>query len=192
MSPGPQSSAWQETKALASAISIAHPPAKIPKGTTSCQETRLHHTNTQYCASEDPSLRGSDSLWCCRAPAESDLRRKSELSLPLPPLSNPPRYYTRSPAPQAWQCASSPNGPCHPTVNSAPRRGEDKAHTSLTVAPRGGLGADIRSDYGPAHQSKLFKTAQGSAPQFPITPETIQNDQMEEFPSKKLPGNNNS
>ena len=54
---------WRGTKALASTISLAHPPAKIPKGTSSWQGNCLHRTNTQCCASVDPSLqRGSDSL----------------------------------------------------------------------------------------------------------------------------------
>ena len=44
------------TKALASAISLSHPPAEIPKGTSSCHWTCLHHANTQCCASVDLSL----------------------------------------------------------------------------------------------------------------------------------------
>ena len=38
LSPGRQSSAWWGTKALASAISLSHPPAEIPKGTSSHHE----------------------------------------------------------------------------------------------------------------------------------------------------------
>ena len=34
----------------------SHPQAKIPKGTSSCQGTCLHCSNTQGCASADPSL----------------------------------------------------------------------------------------------------------------------------------------
>ena len=57
LSPGRQSSAQQGTKALASAISLSHPPAEIPKGTSSHHQTCLHCVNTQHCASVDPSLR---------------------------------------------------------------------------------------------------------------------------------------
>ena len=56
LSPGGQNSAWWGTKALARAISLTHPPAKIPKGTSSCHGTCLHRANTQRCASVDPSL----------------------------------------------------------------------------------------------------------------------------------------
>ena len=58
LSPGQQSSAWRGTKALTSTISLAHPPAKIPKGTSSCQGICFHHPNTQRCPSEDPSFWG--------------------------------------------------------------------------------------------------------------------------------------
>ena len=42
----------------------------------------------QHCASVDPSppAEGLTPSRCCRAPPEADHRRKSELSLPLPPL----------------------------------------------------------------------------------------------------------
>ena len=46
LSPGKQSSGLQGTKAIARAISLAHPPAKIPKGTSSCQGTCLHSAQT--------------------------------------------------------------------------------------------------------------------------------------------------
>ena len=51
-------------------------------------------------------------------------------------------------------------------------RGEEKVHTSLTVA----LPTNAR--YSRQHR--------GSALQFCTTPGTIQNDKMEEFPSKKV------
>ena len=51
-------------------------------------------------------------------------------------------------------------------MNPGPRRGEEKVHTSLTVAPAV-AGADIRSACGPAHQLQLFKTAQGKCPAVP-------------------------
>ena len=48
------------TKVLARAISLSHPPAEIPKRTSSHHQTCLCHANTQCCASMDPSLR-----WTC-------------------------------------------------------------------------------------------------------------------------------
>ena len=87
LSPRGQSSAWRGTKALASAISLAHPLAKIPKGTSSHHGTCLHCANTQHCAScgSIPPM-GLPPSWCHRAPPEADHQRQSELSLPLPPL----------------------------------------------------------------------------------------------------------
>ena len=99
------------------------------------------HPTLCFCGSIPPV--GLTPSPCPRAPPEVDLQRKSELSLPLPPLCTLPIHpsqYARSPAPQAWQCASSPDGPGHPTVNPAHRRGEEKAHTRLTVAPAVGWG----------------------------------------------------
>ena len=60
LNPGRQSSAWWGTKALGSTISLSHPPAEIPKGTSSRQRPCLHRANAQRCASVDPSLR-----WVC-------------------------------------------------------------------------------------------------------------------------------
>ena len=117
-------------------------PSQNPKGNQFLPGNLLaprKHPTLCFCGSIPPAA-GLTPSWCHRAPPKADHGRISELSLPLPPLSNPPRYYTRSPAPQAWQCASSPNGPCHPTVNPTPRRGEEKVHTGLTVDPVVGWG----------------------------------------------------
>ena len=56
LSPGRQSSAQRGTKALASAISLSHSPAEIPKGTSYHHRSCLHGANSQCCASVDPSL----------------------------------------------------------------------------------------------------------------------------------------
>ena len=146
---------------------------------------------------------------CRRAPPEAHHRRISELNLPLLPLCTlpiHPSYCARCPAPQAWQCASSPDWPCHPTVNPAPRRREEKVHTSLTVVPAVGWGQTSGTDCGPSGglgetsgltaapptTTSYSRQHRGSALQFCTTPGTIQNDETEEFPSKESPGNNNS
>ena len=99
---------------------------------------------------------------------------------------------TNIPAPQDWQCASSPDGPRHPTVNPAPRRGEEKAHTSLTVAPEVGWGQTSGRTVAPPTDSSYTPQHRGSALQVLTMPGTIQSDQAEEFPSEESPGNNNS
>ena len=147
LSPRQQSAAWRGTKVLASTISLAHPPAKIQKGTSSCQGTCLYHTNTQtpnaVLLRTHPSGGGSDSLPGPQGPSRrgSPKDKRAESAPPAPVhLADPPQLIHQNPAPQAWQCASSPDGPCYPTVNPAPRRGEEKVHTSLTVAPAVGWG----------------------------------------------------
>ena len=100
------------------------------------------HPTLCFCTANPPAA-GLTPSRCHRAPPEVDHLRRSKLSLPLlPPCNLPthPSLYARSPASQAWQCASSPDGPHHPTVNPALRRGEEKANTSLTVAPAVGWG----------------------------------------------------
>ena len=195
MSPGRQSSAQGGTKVLASAISLAHPPAQIPKGTSSRQGTCLHRANTQHCASADPSLGGSDSLPVLQGPSRSGSPKEKQAESPSPApvhLAHLPRLIRQIPAPQSWQCASSPDGPRHPTVNPTPRRGEDKAHTSLTVAPAVGWGQTSGLTVAPPTNASYSRQHRGSALQFCTTPGTIQNDETEEFPSKESPGNNNS
>ena len=128
----------------------------------------LKHPTLCFCGSIPPvSLTPSS---CHRAPPEVDHLRRSELSLPLLPpctLSTHPSENARSPAPQAWQCASSPEGPQNPTVNPALSRGEEKAHTSLTVAPAVGWGQTSGLNAAPAHQLQLYTTAQGKCPAGP-------------------------
>ena len=82
-----QNSAQWGTKALASAISLSHPSAKILKGTSSHHQTCLHRANTQHCASVNPfPPRGLPPSQCCRAPPSGDHLWQSKQSLPLPPL----------------------------------------------------------------------------------------------------------
>ena len=156
------------------------------------------HPKLCFCGAT-PLAAGLTPSHCHRAPPEVDPRRRSELSLPLLPLctllptpANTPDPQHHKPAPQAWQCASSPDGPRHPTVNPAPRRGEEKAHTSLTVAPVVGWGQTSSLTAAPPTNSSDPPQHRGSVLQVRTTPGTIQNDQTEEFPSKESPGNNNS
>ena len=86
LSPKRQSSARWGTKALGNTISIAHPPAKIPKGTSCQQELACTvQTHNAVLLWIHPS-NASASLRCHWAPLEADHQRQSELSLPLPPL----------------------------------------------------------------------------------------------------------
>ena len=179
LSPGRQSSAWRGTKALDSAISLAHPPAKIPKGNSTCQGTCSTQTPNAVLLRIHPSG-GSDSLLVPQGPSRSR-SPKGKLAEPAPPalvdLADPPQLIPRSPAPQAWQCASNPDGPRHPTVNPAPRRGEEKAHTSLTVAPAVGRGQTSGLTAAPTTNSSYTPQHRGSAPQSHTTPGTIQNNE---------------
>ena len=71
-------------------------------------------------------------------------------------------------------------------------RGEDKIHTSLTVAPEvdwrqtSGLTAALPTN---ASYSRQYR---GRALQFSANPGTNQNDEMEEFSSKQTPGSSDS
>ena len=71
-------------------------------------------------------------------------------------------------------------------MNPAPRRGEEKAHTSLTVAPVGGWGQTSGLTAAPPTNSSYTPQHRGSALQVLTTPGTIQNDQTEEFSEKNL------
>ena len=77
-------------------------------------------------------------------------------------------------------------------MSLAPGRGEDKVHTSLTVAPAVGWGQTSGLTAAPLTNASYSRQHRGSAPQSRTTPGTIQNDETEEFPSEKRPGNNNS
>ena len=141
LSPRGQSSAWQGTKVLGSAISLAHPPAKIPKGISSHHGTCLHSTNTQHCASVDPSLRRVCLLPVPQGPSQSR-PPKAKRAEPAPPapvhLADPP---ANTPLARSHQssttslagCKQPRQEPHHSTVSPAP--GREKVHTSLTVAP---------------------------------------------------------
>ena len=74
LSPGQQSSAWQDTRALATAISLTHPPAKIPKGTSSCQGACLHRKSNAVVLRIHPQnhpFGGADSLPVLQGPFQS-------------------------------------------------------------------------------------------------------------------------
>ena len=73
---------------------LPHPyPSQNPKGNQFLPGNLLapgKHPMLCFCGSIPPE--GLTPSWCHRAPPEADLRRKSKLSLPLPPLcTNPPQ-----------------------------------------------------------------------------------------------------
>ena len=71
-------------------------------------------------------------------------------------------------------------------MNPAPRRGKEKAHTSLTVVPAVSWGQTSGLTAAPPTNKSYSRQHRGNALQFHTTPGTIQNDEMEEFSSKKL------
>ena len=84
---------------LRSTISLSHPSAEIPKGSSSHHQTCLHCANAQRCASKDPLLR-----WACLPPGAvgpllQGTTEQSKLSLPFLPLCTlqiHPSYSTSS------------------------------------------------------------------------------------------------
>ena len=121
---------------------LPHPsPSQYPKGNQFLQGNLLKlskHPTQCFCRSIPPG--GQTPSRCHRAPPEADLQRKNELSLPLHPCAPCRSAPANTPDFQHHKPASSPDGPRHPTVNPAPTRGEEKAHTSVTVAPAVGWG----------------------------------------------------
>ena len=103
-------------KALRSAISLTHTPAKIPKGTSSQHGTCFHQVKTPNTVflGIHPSDR-SASLPVVQGPSQSgSLKAKQDESAPPAPvhLVDPTRLIHQAPikaAPQAWQCASNPD-----------------------------------------------------------------------------------
>ena len=71
-------------------------------------------------------------------------------------------------------------------MNPTPRRGEEKAHTSLTVAPAVGWGQTSGLTAALPTKASYSRQHRRSAPQSHTTPGTIQNDEMEEFPSENV------
>ena len=71
-------------------------------------------------------------------------------------------------------------------MNPTPRKGEEKVHTSLTVAPAVAWGQTSGLTVAPPTNASYSRQHRGSALQFRITPGTIQNDETEEFPSKNV------
>ena len=105
------------TKALVSTISLSHPPAEIPKGTSSHHPTVqmpnavqlwIHPSNGPASL---PVLQGTS----CRGPPTAKLAKPAPPAPPAPEhLADPPQLIRPWPdpikgAPQAWQCASSPD-----------------------------------------------------------------------------------
>ena len=128
------------TKALASTISLSHPPDESPQGTSSRHQTSLHPANTQCHASVDTSLLGASLPPGASGPSHRGPPTAKQAK-PGPPatvhLVDPPCLIRPWPdpikaAPQALQYASSPDRGHTTPVSPAPKRGEDKVHTSLT------------------------------------------------------------
>ena len=63
-----------------------HPPAKIPKGTSSCQGTCLHHANTQRLLLQIHPYGRSHSLQVLQGPSRSGSpkEKRAELAPPAP------------------------------------------------------------------------------------------------------------
>ena len=136
-----------------------------------------------------PSGRGSNSLPVPQGPSggRSGKEKRAELAPPDPMhLANPPQLIRQIPPPQAWQCTSSPGGPRHPTVNPTPRRGEEKAHTSLTVAPAVGWGQTSGLTAALPTNASYSRQHRGRALQFHATPGTIRMTKWKNSPQKKL------
>ena len=95
-------------------------------------------------------------------------------------------------APQAWQCASSPDRG-HTTPQWVLPLGEGKIrYTSLTVAPAVGWGQTSRlTAVCPPTQVTPDSTGE-VPPQFHATQGTIQDDETEEFSSKETPESSDS
>ena len=104
-------------------------------------------------------------------------------------LANPPWLIGQFPSKQHHKPGSvqvAQTGPHHSTVSPAPGRGEDKVHTSLTVATAVGWGQTSGRTAAPPTNTSYSRQHRGSALQFCATPGTIQNDKTEEFSSTKL------
>ena len=133
-------------------------------------------------------LQGLPPSWCCRAPPTGDHQWQSELSLPLLPLScgstpsNTPLARSHASSTTSLAVCKQPRkGPQHSTVSPALGRGEDKVHTSLTVAPAVGWGQTLGLPAAPPTNTSYSGQHRGSALQFGGTVGATQNDKMEEF-----------
>ena len=101
LSPGRQRSVRQGTEALASAISLSHPPATTPKGTSSPNLLAPHkHPTLCLCGSNPPT--GQPPSRCCRAPCAGDHQwQRAKLAPPTPVhLADPPQLICQIPLKQ--------------------------------------------------------------------------------------------
>ena len=73
-------------------------------------------------------------------------------------------------------------------MSLAPGRGEDKVHTSLTVAPAVGWGQTSSLTVAPPTNTSYSRQHRGSALQLGATPGTTKNDETKNSPQKKLQG----
>ena len=138
---------------------------------------------------------GSDSLLVPQGPSRSRSPKEKQAE-PAPPaavhLADPRQVIRQIRAPQAWQCGSSPDGPRHPTVNPTTRRGEEKAHTSLTVASAVGWaqtsGLTVALPTNASYSRQHRGSARSPAPLQGLTKMTKQKHSLK----KKPPGNNDN
>ena len=142
LSPGRQGSAQWGTKALASTMSLSHPPAEIPKGTSFHHRTCLHPQMPNVVLLWIHLSDWPASLLVLQGPSHRE-PLTAKCTKPAPPapvhLVDPPQLIRQIPLkPGNVQVAQT--GAPHSTVSPAPGRGEEKVHTSLTVAPAVGWG----------------------------------------------------
>ena len=198
LTPQDRSQLGRRTKALASTISLSHPPAKIPKGPSSPHQTCLHHTNIQCCASVVHPSNRSTSLLLLQGPSHrGPLTAKGAKPTPPTPvhLVDPPQLKSQIPSkqyhkPGSVHVAQTETTPL--TVSTAPGRGEDKVHTSLTVAPVVGWEQTLGWTAVPPTNTSYSLQHRGSALKVGATTGTTQNEETEEFSSKETPGSSDS
>ena len=103
LSPGEQSSAWWRTEALGSAISLTHPPAKIPKGTSSHHELACTTQTLNAVLLRIQPSDGSASLPVPQGPSPSipPKAKQAESTPPAPVhLADPPQLIHHIPSKQ--------------------------------------------------------------------------------------------
>ena len=197
MSPGRQSSAWQGNKGAGKHHLPLPSPSQNSTGNQfpSLNLLALHKTPNTVLLWIHPSY-GSASLLVLQGPS-CRVPPPAKGVKPAPPasvhLTDPPMLIHQIPSKQHHKPGSEQvarQGAPHSTMSPAPGRGEDKVHTSLTVAPVVGLG--LTSDLTAAPPTSYSGQHRGNALQFGTTTGTTQNDKTEEFYSKETPGSSHS
>ena len=160
------------TKALGSAVSLSHTPGKIPKGISSHHRIRLQphkHPTLCFCGSIPPMvcllpvLQGPSH----RGPPTAKQDKPSpptpvHLVDPDPPCLMCHILSKQHQKPGSVQVAQTGATPLH--SESCPGRGEDKVHTSLTVAPVVGWGQTSGVTAAPPTNTSYYGEAQRTCP----------------------------